>query len=202
MRPGIVRPPGPRPGEPEAELSVELQTDLAEWKHNLRARSFTAVSVGMLLRDLRRTVPSSLGYALVLVAAPGLPEVSIIVAADRLRTGQVATTISFDLPVALDVTAGVTFYAGVPGAFDVLAPLLASSTTFGAGRVAVGGPLGADVVPGVHGLADHTKVNYAFGVLLARGLSLAQADSYLARLAARFGSLELAAEHLLNSVDT
>jgi hypothetical protein len=202
VRQEIARPRGLRPDDQQTELSAELLTDLSEWRLNLHTRSFTAVSVDMLLRDLRRTVPSALGYTLVLVAAPGLPEVSITVADGRLASGQVLSTLTFDLPVAHEVSAGVTFYAGLAGAFDHLAPLLVTSATFGTGRVQLGGPVEADVEPGVQGLADHTKVNYAIGVLLARGLSLAQADRYLARLADRFGSLEIAADHLLTSFDT
>ena len=65
--------------------------------------------------------------------------------------------------------------------------------------VDLGGPLDVDVDPGVHGLADHTKVNYAIGVLLARGRSYEEADEHLARLAERLGTLEAAADHLLTT---
>ena len=56
-----------------------------------------------------------------------------------------------------------------------------------------------EVEPGVHGLADHTKVNYALGVLLARGESFEEAQGHLRRLADRFGTIEAAAEHLLSA---
>lgn len=197
MRPEVDRPQGHRAGEPGAGISQDLLADLSDWKINLHTRSFTAVSVEMLLRDLRRTVPSALGYTVVLVAVAGLPEVSITVADGRLAVGQVGSTITFDLPVAYGITAGVTFYAGAAEAFDRLAPLLLSSDTFGSGRIQRGGALDVDVLPGVHGLADHTKVNYAIGVLLARGRTIAEADRHLQRLAVKHGSLEAGAEHLL-----
>jgi hypothetical protein len=197
VRPEVDRPQGRRGDEPVAGLSQDLLADLSDWKINLHTRSFTAVSVDMLLRDLRRTVPSALGYTVVLVAVPGLPEVSITVAEGRLESGQVGSTITFGLPVAHGITARVTFYAGATGAFDLLASLLLISDTFGNGRIELTGPLDVAVEPGVHGLADHTKVNYAIGVLLARGRTVAEADRHLQRLALRHGSLEAAAEHLL-----
>lgn len=197
MRSEVERPQGHPTAEPGAGLSQDLLADLSDWKINLHTRSFTAVSVDMLLRDLRRTVPSALGYTVVLVAVPGLPEVSITVTDGPIPPGEVDATITFDLPVAHGITAGVTFYAGMAGAFDRLADLLTSSDTFGNGRIELTGPLDVDVEPGVHGLADHTKVNYAIGVLLARGRTVAEADRHLQRLALRHGSLEAAAEHLL-----
>lgn len=197
MRSETSRRPDPAQEEPQAALSPDLLADLSDWTSNLHTRSFTAVSVDMLLRDLRRTVPSALGYTLLLVAVPGLPEVSITVADGRLSAGAVLSTITFDLPVAHMVTAAATFYAAEPNAFGRLAPLLGTSATLAVGGVRLGGPLDADVEPGVHGLADHTKVNYAIGVLLARGRSLPEADRHLRHLADRHGGLEAAAEHLL-----
>ena len=88
----------------------------------------------MLLRDLRRAVSSALGYTLVLVSAPRLPEVSITVADERLPPGQVRSTITFDLPVAHEITAAVTFYARRDDAFDQLAALLGTSDTFATGH--------------------------------------------------------------------
>ena len=194
-----VRSSSARSSDPQDGLSPELLADLADWKLNLHARSFTRVSVEMLLRDLRRSVPSALGYTLALVAVPGLPEVSITVADEPLTPGRVLSSITFGLPVAHQVTAHVTFYAAETGAFDQLAPLLETSATFGDGQIQLGGALVADVEPGVHGLADHSKVNYAIGVLLARGRSFDEADRHLRRLAERYGTLEAAAEHLLTT---
>jgi hypothetical protein len=196
VRPEVVGP-GLDPSGPAAGLSADLLADLSDWKISLGTRSFTAVSVDMLLRDLRKTVPSALGYTLVLVAVPGLPEVSITVADGLLVPGQVLSTVTFGLPVSPDVTAGVTFYASEAYAFDRLATLIDDSAVFGSGRVELGGPLEEDVQPGVHGLADHTKVNYAIGVLLARGWSYEESEQHLRRLAEERGTLEAAAEHLL-----
>lgn len=194
-----VRTSGPQPGEPQVGLSLQLLADLADWKLNLYARSFTRVSVDMLLRDLRRAVSSALGYTLVIVSAAGLPEVSITVADGRLPQGQIRSTVTFDLPVAHDITAVVTFYARQDDAFDELAALLGTSDTFATGAIRLGGPSDAEVEPGVHGLADHTKVNYALGVLLARGESIDEAHRHLQRLADRFGTIEAGAEHLLSA---
>ncbi len=198
MRPG-VRSPGLRPGAQEAGLSAALLADLSDWKINLDTRSFTSVSVDMLLRNLRKTVPSALGYTLVLVAVPGLPEVSITVADGPLVAGQVLSTVRFGLPVSLapEVTARATFYASAAYAFDRLATLIDDSAIFGSGIVELGGPLAVDVLPGVHGLADHTKVNYAIGVLLARGCSYEESEEHLRQLAVELGTLEAAADHFL-----
>lgn len=189
------------PDEAHPRLSAELIVDLLEWKLNLHTRSFTAVSVDMLLRDLCRTVPSAIAYTLVIVAAPGLPEVSITVADGRVAAGTVLSTVTFGLPVTHEITATVTFYALQTGAFDQFARLLDTSATFGKGAVRLGGPVETDIEPGVHGLADHTKVSYAIGVLLGRGRSLPQAEHYLQGLADQHGSLEAGAEHLLMQFD-
>ena len=194
-----VRRPPRQVGDREPGLSPQLLADLADWKIHLHARSFTAVSVDMLLRDLRRTVPSALGYTLAIGATPRLPRVSITVAAGPLPVGQVRDHLTFDLPVAHEITAGATFYAGREGAFDQLAALLRDSATFGSGRVETGGGVDETVEPGVHGLADHTKVSYAIGVLLARGQTFDEAEQHLGRLAERVGTLEAAAEHLLST---
>ena len=198
MRPGVGQPVL-RPGEPAVGLSADLLADLSDWKINLGTRSFTALSVDMLLRNLRRMVPSTLGYTLVLVAVPGLPEVSITVADGLLVAGQVLSTVTFGLPVSVspEVIARATFYASAAYAFDRLATLIDDSAIFGSGIVELGGPLEVDVQPGVHGLADHTKVNYAIGVLLARGWSYEESEEHLRRLADERGTLEAAAEHFL-----
>jgi hypothetical protein len=192
-----IRPHSPQPGKPPTRLSPDLVADLSDWTVHLRARSFTRVSVDMLLRDLRRTVPSALGYTLVLAATPGTPEVSITVADERLTPGQVHSTIGFELPVAHDLVAAVTFYAGRTDAFDQLAALLRDSAGLSPGEVRVGQSLNEDLVPGVHGLADHTRVNYALGILLGRGESFDEAGRHLRRLAEQHGTLQAAAEHLL-----
>lgn len=178
-------------------LGAELLADLSDWQVHLHARSFTRVAVDMLLRDLRRTVPSALGYTLVLVSGPGQPEVSITVAEGPLRPGEVRSTLTFALPVVQDVSARATFYAAGAGALSPLATMLRSSATFGAAPVVLGASLHADVEPGVRGLADHTRVNHAFGVLLGRGESVAQAERHLDRLVLQHGSLQAAAEHVL-----
>jgi hypothetical protein len=178
-------------------LSPDLLADLSDWGLHLHERSFTQLSVDMLLRDLRRTVPSALGYTLVLELASGLPEVSITVAHARLTPDLVRSSIAFDLPVALDVVARVTFYAGLECAFDRLGDLLGASATFGAGGIELGGGVHATVEPGVQGLADYSRVNYAVGVLLARGKSFDQAHAHLRHLMEQHGSLQAAAEHVL-----
>lgn len=186
-------------GEPWVGLSADLLADLSDWRINLHARSFTQASIDLLLHNLRSAVPSALGYTLVLVSAPGLPEVSITVVDGRLTSGQVRSTVTFDLPVAHEVTADVTFYAGEASAFDRLATLLGSSETFAGEDIRLAGSLDDEVQAGVRGLADHIKVNYAIGVLLARGRSSEEAERHLQRLADRLGSLEAAAEHLLTT---
>ena len=65
----------------------------------------------------------------------------------------------------------------------------------------LGGPLDVDVEPGVHGLADHTRVNHAFGVLLGRGESVEEAGQHLRLLTRQHGSVQAAAEHVLRAVD-
>jgi hypothetical protein len=197
VRPGILRLSGAQPGDRRTGLSPDLLADLSDWKLHLHERSFTQLSVDMLLHDLRRTVPSALGYTLALGLAPGLPEVSITVAPKRLTQDDVGSSIAFDLPVAHEVTARATFYAAEEHAFDALGELLGASATFGAGPVQLGGVLGQDVQPGVHGLEDHSRVNYALGVLLARGKSFDQAHQHLRGLVEQHGSLPAAAEHVL-----
>jgi hypothetical protein len=184
VRRGILRSSGSQPGEPTPGLSANLLADLSDWRLHLHERSFTQLSVDMLLRDLRRTVPSALGYTLVLGLAPGLPEVSITVARGRLAQDEVRSSIAFDLPVADDSTARATFYASLEHAFDTLGDLLGASATFGSGPVHLG-------------LVHHSRVNYAVGVLLARGKSFDQAHQHLRDLAAQHGSLQAAAEHVL-----
>jgi hypothetical protein len=197
VRPGTLRSSGAQPGEPRPELSADLLADLADWRLHLRDRSFTQLSVDMLLRDLRRTVPSAVGYTLALGLAPGLPEVSITVAQGRLAQDDVRSSIAFDLPVAQDVTARATFYASLENAFAALAALLGASATFGSGTLQLGAALEQEVQPGVRGLEDHSRVNYAVGVLLARGKSFDQAHQHLRDLAEAHGSLQSAAEHVL-----
>jgi hypothetical protein len=192
-----TRSAGAHPAGPQLELSPDLLADLSDWGLHLRERSFTQLSVDMLLRDLRRTVPSALGYTLVLGLVPGLPEVSITVAHAALTPDQVSASIAFDLPVAHDVAARATFYAGLERAFDRLGDLLEASATFGPGGITLGGGPQETLEPGVRGLADHSRVNYAVGVLLARGKSFDQAQAHLQRLAEQHGSLQAAAEHVL-----
>jgi hypothetical protein len=197
----VVRPhlrlAGTEPAEPQPGLSPDLLADLSDWGLHLHERSFTQLSVDMLLRDLRRTVPSALGYTLVLVLAPGAPEVSITVAHVRLTPDRVRSSIAFDLPAGHGVAARATFYGGAECAFDRLGDLLGGSATFGRGGVQLGGGLQEDLEPGVQGLADHSRVNYAVGVLLGRGKSFDQAHEHLHRLAEQHGSLPAAAEHVL-----
>jgi hypothetical protein len=196
VRPGLRRLPGARPA-PDPGLSPDLLADLSDWNLHLHERSFTQLSVDMLLRDLRRTVPTAVGYTLVLGLATGSPEVSITVAPERLTRDDVRSSIAFDLPGAHDVTARATFYASLEHAFDALADLLGASATFGSGAVQLGGAPEQDVEPGVHGLEDHSRVNYAVGVLLARGKSFDQAHQHLRDLVEQHGSLQSAAEHVL-----
>lgn len=197
MRPVTLRRSGEQPGEPRIGLSPDLLADLSDWRMHLHERSFTQLSVDMLLRDLRRTVPSALGYTLVLGLSPGMPEVSITVVSERLTPDQVRSSIGFDLPVADDITARATFYAGLEFAFDQLADLLEDSDTFGSSRIELSSEVTEDVAPGVRGLSDHSRVNYAVGVLLSRGKSFDQAHEHLQNLAGRLGSLHAAAEHVL-----
>lgn len=197
----LVRPPAVGPLDPPAGLPESLRADLSDWRNNLHAGSYTATSVDMLLRDLRRSVPSALGYTLVIAARPGRPEISIVVADEPLRSGSVLSTVRFGLPVSAGVTAEVTFYAGESEAFDRLGTLIDDSAVFGSDLVELGGPLDGDVLPGVRGLEDHTKVNYALGVLLSRGKSFDQAERHLGLLATRLGSAGAAAEHLLATFD-
>jgi hypothetical protein len=188
---------GPR----DAGLTPALVGDLTDWRVHLHGGSFTQVAVDMLLRDLRRTVHSALGYRLVLMTPPGLPEVSITAADRSLPAGRVASTLTFALPAAHGIEARATFFAGDEQAFDELARLLRLSESFGAGPVDLGGALDADLEPGVHGLTDHTRVNHAFGVLLGRGESVEEAERHLRDLARRLGSVQAAAEHVLSAVD-
>jgi hypothetical protein len=190
---------GAGPAVPPSGLAVSLLADLADWQRQLVTRSFTRVSVEMLLRDLRHTVPSALGYRLVLVAAPGLPEVSITVVDETQAPDRIRSSITFDLPVAQGLSAAATFYAGIEDAFDELAGLLASSTGFGTAHLRLGGRPQEAVEPGVHGLDDHTRVHHALGVLLARGQSFDQAHRHLLRLAEQHGSLQAGADHLLTA---
>ena len=199
--PAAARPSDTRAGL-QPGLSADLLADLADWRLHLDERSFTQLSVDMLLRDLRRTVPSALGFTMVLGLAPGLPEVAITVAHDRLVPGTVRSSIAFDLPVAPGTTARVTFYAAVALAFDPLAELLRSSATFGSEDVVVSGAPAQAVVPGVQGLDDHSRVNYAVGVLLARGRSFDQAHEHLRVLAERYGTVQAAAEQVLLTFNT
>ena len=155
----------------------------------------------LLLRDLRRSVPSAVGYRLVLVAAPGLPEVSITVTDGPLPAGRVRSTLTFGLPASHGIEALATFFAEEASAFDDLALLLRRSESFGPGPVDLGGALDADLEPGVQGLADHTRVNHAFGVLLGRGATPEEAERQLRDLGARLGSVQAAAEHVLRSLD-
>lgn len=199
MRPASDRPGSARPGQAQPGLPLDLLADLSDWRVHLHERSFTQLSVDMLLRDLRRAIPSALGFTLVLGLAPGLPEVSITVASGRLTPAQVGSSIAFDLHVAADVSARATFYAAAEEAFDQLAGLLGVGGPFGSERVELGAGLPEALEPGVQGLADHSRVNYAVGVLLARGKSFDQARAHLERLADRHGSLQAAAEHVLTS---
>jgi hypothetical protein len=184
----------------QARLSAVLLADLSDWSVQLHARSFTRVSVEMLLRDLRRSVPSALGYTLTLSGSADLARVTITVADEKLRPAQVGSTITFALPVVQGTSATATFYAAEPKAFDQLADLLAVSAACGRDQVHLDGPPGADVEPGVDGLADHTRINYAIGILLARGMSYEESERYLHRLADHFQTLEAAADHLLTGV--
>ena len=178
-----------------ARLAAVLLADLGDWGVHLGTRSFTQVAVEMLLRDLRRMVPSALGYTLVVVATAELPQVSITVADGPSSPGQVGSSLGFDLPVARGASAVATFYAREEGAFDRLADLLGPG--LGAGRVRRAGASAQVLTPAVHGLADHTTVNYAIGILLERGCPSTSRSGYLDRLAARLGTLHGAAGHVL-----
>ncbi|GAB2581530.1 hypothetical protein [Microlunatus antarcticus] len=188
------------PDAAQARFSAVLLADLADWSVQLHARSFTRVSVEMLLRDLRRSVPSALGYTLALGDAADLARVTITVADEKLLPAQVGSTITFALPVVQGTSATATFYAAEQQAFDELAVLLAGSPACGPDRVRLDGAPATDVEPGVDGLADHTRINYAIGILLARGLSYEESQRYLHRLADHFQTLEAAADHLLTGV--
>jgi hypothetical protein len=178
-----------------ARLAAALLADLGDWGVHLGTRSFTRVAVEMLLRDLRRMVPSALGYTLVVVETPELPRVSITVADGPPTPGQVGSSLGFDLPVARGACAVATFFAHEEGAFDRLADLL--GVGLGAGGVRLAGASAEVLTPGVDGLADHSTVNYAIGILLQRGLSVDESRRYLDGLAGRLGTLHGAADHVL-----
>lgn len=184
----------PSSSAPE-RLAAALIADLGDWGVHLVTRSFTRVAVEMLLRDLRRMVPSALGYTLAVVETPELPRVSITVADGAPVRGRVGSSLGFDLPVVRGSSAAATFYAREEGAFDRLAGLLGPG--FGTTGVRLAGASETALEPGVHGLADHTTVNHAIGILLERGLSVEESRRYLDRLAGRLGTLHGAADHLL-----
>ena len=119
---------------------------------------------------------------------------------EKLRPAQVASTITFALPVVQGTSATATFYAAEQRAFDQLAVLLASSAAGGPDQVHLDGAPATDVEPGVDGLADHTRINYAIGILLARGMSYEESERYLQQLTDHFQTLEAAADHLLTGV--
>lgn len=197
---------GPSPAQADADLSTALLADLHDWAVNLETRSFTQAAVSLLGRDLRRAVPSSFGFSLRLTAPPGLSDVWITAMDERLTPGEVRSCLTFDLPSrpGAVATAGArpsaSFFATAPAAFDQLGALLAEAGRTG-DRVLLTGAPDRPVVPGVQGLADYTRVNLAFGVLLGRGYSFVEARSRLANLARRYGSVESAAAQLLASFD-
>ncbi|RYZ32241.1 MAG: hypothetical protein EOP01_01605 [Propionibacteriaceae bacterium] len=176
-----------------------LAADLQDWAEHLQAHSFTDHAVERLLYDVGRVVPSALGYTLRLLGEPWEPPVSITVADEALPPDRIRSTLTMALTSRHDGEVLATFYAGEPDAFDRIADRLAASLGLPREQVRTDSDVTVTVEPGIEGLADHTELHYAFGLLLGRGRDETQARAELARLAHRLGSPLAAARAVLQS---
>lgn len=176
-----------------------LVADLRDWPRHLQARSFTDRAVQMLLYDVRKVVPSTLGYTLRLIGEPLEPPVSITVVDEPLPPVRILSTLTLTLTSRHDVDSSATFYADTADAFDLIADRLAPSLNLPRGQVNTHERVLTAVEPGIHGLQDHTELHYAFGILLARGRGEDQARAELQALTHRLGSPAAAARAVLGS---
>lgn len=176
-----------------------LVADLRDWAEHLQERSFTDSAVRLLLYDVRRVVPSTLGYTLRLLGDRWEPPVSITVVDDPLPPERVRSTLTLTLTSRHDVDSSATFYASEAEAFDRIADRLAASLGVPREQVSTAASVAATVEPGIEGLHDHTELHYAFGVLLGRGRDEAEARMELASLTRRLGSPLAAARAVLRS---
>lgn len=176
-----------------------LSADLDDWAVHLQARSFTDSAIELMLDDVRRVVPSTLGYTLRLVGEPWEPPVSITVVDERLSPDRIGSTLTMALTSRHDVDSSATFYATEPDAYDRIADGLAASLGLPREQVRTDSVVTASVEPGIEGLADHTELHYAFGMLLARGRNEVQARAELTRLTHELGSSVAAARSVLGS---
>lgn len=159
--------------------------------------------LSVLTDDLVSAVPSYLGL-IVTLHIDGNPV--ILSTLDGATSGQARASLMLSLlPVVPAAPRGsVAFYSGAPGAFVGLAedarwifnlngpPILDGHLTDGR---SVAEPAG------IRGLAAHTDINQAIGVLIEEGHSLAGAREELARRSARSGwSLPETALLLLDAI--
>lgn len=176
-----------------------LVADLQDWALHLQARSFTGSAVRTLLYDVRRVVPSTLGYTLRLLGEPHEPPVSITVVDEPLPPDRVRSTLTLSLTSRHEVDSSATFYAGTADAFDLIADGLAARLGLPREQVSTDARVLATVEPGIHGLQDHTEVDYAFGILLGRGRDEDQARAELQALTQRLGNPVAAARAVVAS---
>ena len=176
-----------------------LVADLQDWAEHLQARSFTDHAVKVLLYDVRRVVPSTLGYTLRLLGEPWEPPISITVADEPLPPARIRSTLTMTLTSRHESESLATFYAAKQDAFDRVADRLAARLGLPREQVRTDSDVTVAIKPGIEGLADHTELHYAFGILLGRGRDETQARAELTSLAHRFGSPLAAARAILQS---
>ncbi len=164
-------------------ISAVLAADLHELLSELSVAQFDLPSsAAVLRRDLRLAVRSALGFSLTVRGPLQLP-VTLHVVDAPLHRDHVASSLRLPLgPTAAD-TAGTTvaFYADRPGALVDLAADLTAALRLPLTAAELDGPLPTEVISsGVVGLADFTVVSRAVGVLIAQGLTVAEARTALA----------------------
>jgi hypothetical protein len=182
-------------------LSAALAADLAALSDALD----DGTELGSLLATLADTVTAAvgsyLGMTMTLVA--GAHEVSFTVR-EEPDGRQIGTSLRIPLGSDASSNAGsaLTLYAAAPGAFVDLAADLSYALSVDVSELHLDGQLTApDGTAGIDGLAVHSAVNQAVGVLLDGGHTPESADEELRRLADVHGvTLALAAVLVLETI--
>jgi hypothetical protein len=155
----------------------------------------------VLIADIEAAVASYAGLTMTVVA--GGQEISFTVRTNMGTSGEITASLRIPLDGEPSSLTGsrLVLYATTPGSFVDLAADLSYTLALEPRMLA----LDADLVapppgPAATGLADHSMINQALGILIDQGHTLESAHSALSRLA-EIGSLDLAAaaERLLHA---
>lgn len=166
------------------DISKVLAADLTELVQGLDGHGANVdSSLSMLHRDLRLAVRSLLAFSISVVDRFG-SRVAFSCSAGPVHPDQVSSSLKVPLRGAAlpasEMT--MTLYAARPGAFVDLGADLAYALDVPLDTARIDQDLPTSVITaGVSGLEDHTTVQRAVGVLLARGLGVEEIATTLHR---------------------